>query len=82
MTPLAEFRKALAVDANVLAAQQGVERTEPRAMLDAELRSYIEPAGAAVHARSAQRRAQHVSRAQAYAERGPVLEQQIATVTR
>ncbi|NJD33205.1 MAG: hypothetical protein FIB04_15105 [Gammaproteobacteria bacterium] len=39
---LAEYRKALALDPNLLAAQQGVERTEPRAMLDAELASYLE----------------------------------------
>jgi hypothetical protein len=29
------------VDANLLAAQQGVERAEPRAMLDAELAAYL-----------------------------------------
>ncbi len=39
---LAEYRKALALDPNLLAAQQGVERSEPRAMLDAELASYLE----------------------------------------
>jgi hypothetical protein len=35
------YRKALQVDANLLAAQQGVERAEPRAMLDAELAAYL-----------------------------------------
>ena len=78
---LAEFRKVLAIDANVLAAQQGVERTEPRAMLDAELRSYTNRPERLFtpEVRSAARNT--VGRAQAYVERGPVLEQQIATVT-
>jgi tetratricopeptide (TPR) repeat protein len=77
---LAEFRKVLAVDANVLAAQQGVERTEPRAMLDAELRSYTNRPERLFtpEVRSAARNT--VGRAQAYAERGPILEQQIAAV--
>jgi tetratricopeptide (TPR) repeat protein len=39
---LVEYRKALKIDANLLAAQQGVERAEPRAMLDAELTSYLQ----------------------------------------
>jgi tetratricopeptide (TPR) repeat protein len=78
---LAEFRKVLAVDANVLAAQQGVERTEPRAMLDAELRSYTNRPERLFtpEVRSAARNT--VGRAQAYAERGPILEQQITTVS-
>ena len=77
---LAEFRKVLGIDANVLAAQQGVERTEPRAMLDAELRSYMNRPERLFtpEVRSAARNA--ISRAQAYTQRGPVLEQQIAAV--
>jgi tetratricopeptide (TPR) repeat protein len=39
---LAEYRKALAIDRNLALAQQGVERAEPRAMLDAELAAYLE----------------------------------------
>lgn len=39
---LAEYRQALKIDANLLTAQQGVERAEPRAMLDAELDAYLE----------------------------------------
>jgi serine/threonine protein kinase len=39
---LVEFRQALKIDANLLPAQQGVERAEPRAMLDAELDAYLE----------------------------------------
>jgi tetratricopeptide (TPR) repeat protein len=38
---LEEYRKALQADPNLLAAQQGVERAEPRAMLDAELAAYL-----------------------------------------
>jgi tetratricopeptide (TPR) repeat protein len=77
---LAEFRKVLAIDANVLAAQQGVERTEPRAMLDAELRSYTNRPERLFtpEVRNAARNA--VGRAQALNPRGPVLEQQIAAV--
>jgi tetratricopeptide (TPR) repeat protein len=77
---LAEFRKVLAIDPNVLAAQQGVERSEPRAMLDAELRSYTNRPERLFtpEVRNAARNA--VSRAQAYNPRGPVLEQQIAAV--
>jgi hypothetical protein len=77
---LAEFRKVLAIDANLLPAQQGVERTEPRAMLDAELRSYTNRPERLFtpEVRNAARNA--VGRAQAYSSRGPVLEQQVATV--
>jgi len=39
---LVEYRLALKIDANLLPAQQGVERAEPRAMLDAELDAYLE----------------------------------------
>lgn len=39
---LVEYRQALKIDANLLPAQQGVERAEPRAMLDAELDAYLE----------------------------------------
>ena len=39
---LAEYRAALAIDAKLLDAQQGVERVEPRVMLDAALSSYLE----------------------------------------
>ncbi len=39
---LVEYRQALKIDANLLTAQQGVERSEPNAMLHAELDSYLE----------------------------------------
>ncbi len=39
---LAEYRAALAVDAKLLDGQRGVERVEPRVMLDAAFSSYLE----------------------------------------
>lgn len=39
---LAEYRAALAIDAQLLDAKQGVERVEPRVMLDAALASYLD----------------------------------------
>ena len=39
---LTEYRAALAIDAQLLDAQRGVERVEPRVMLDAALSSYLE----------------------------------------
>ena len=79
---LAEYRKALDVDRNLLAAREGVERAEPRAMLDAELTSVIdrperlfssEVRGAA---RASLRRAGAVTAA------GPILTRQMETVER
>jgi len=79
---VAAYRKALVVDANLLAAQQGVERAEPRAMLDAELRSYIDKPDRLFtpDVRNAARNA--VKRAQALPEPGPVVSQQAATIDR
>jgi tetratricopeptide (TPR) repeat protein len=39
---LAAYREALAADPALRTAQEGVERVEPRAMLDAELQSFLE----------------------------------------
>lgn len=39
---LGQYRAALAVDAKLLDAKQGVERVEPRVMLDAALASYLD----------------------------------------
>ena len=39
---LREYRAALALDAKLLDAKQGVERVEPRVMLDAALASYLD----------------------------------------
>jgi hypothetical protein len=77
---LVEYRKALAVDPNLLAAQQGVERDEPRAQLDAELRAYVERPERlySPDVRNAARAA--IARARAVGQPGPVLSGQIATV--
>jgi tetratricopeptide (TPR) repeat protein len=79
---LAEYRKALAVDRNLLAARQGVERSEPRAMLDAELRAFLERPERmfSTEVRGAARAA--LGRARAIASPGPVLGGQVASVER
>ena len=77
---LAEYRKALAVDRNLSLAQQGVERAEPRAMLDAELKAYLERPERlfSPDVRAAARTA--VARARGFDEPGPALDRQIAAV--
>jgi tetratricopeptide (TPR) repeat protein len=74
---LAAYREALAADPALRAAQEGVERVEPRAMLDAELQSFIErperlfsPAGREVARNVAER-------ARAVASPGPRLRSQL-----
>jgi len=39
---LAQYREALKVDPALLEAQQGVERCDPRAMVDAQLQAYVD----------------------------------------
>ena len=78
---VAEYRKALDLDRNLLAAQQGLERAEPRAMLAAELEAY---AGRperlfSSEVRGAARAA--LARATAVPSPGPVLTQQVTTIT-
>ena len=77
---LAEYRKALAIDRNLALAQQGVERAEPRAMLDAELVAYLERPERlfSPDVRSAARTA--VARARGFGEPGLALGRQIAAV--
>ncbi len=77
---LSEYRKALTVDPNLLAAQQGVERAEPRAQLDAELRAYVERPERlySPDVRNAARAA--IAGARAVPQAGPVLRGQVATV--
>jgi tetratricopeptide (TPR) repeat protein len=79
---LAEYRKALEVDRNLLAARQGVERAEPRAMLDAELAAVIERPERlfSLEVRGAARAT--LQQARAVPAPGPVLARQIATVER
>ncbi len=80
-TAVAEYRKALEVDRNLLVAQQGVERAEPRAMLDAELAAYLERPERlfSTDVRGAARVA--VARARALAAPGPVLTRQVAALS-
>jgi eukaryotic-like serine/threonine-protein kinase len=68
------------VDRNLLPAQQGVERSEPRAQLDAELRAYAERPERLYSPDVRQAARAAVARARAVAQPGPVLSRQIATV--
>ena len=79
---LAEYRKALDVDRNLLAARQGVERAEPRAMLDAELAAVIERPERlfSLEVRGAARAT--LQQARAVPAPGPVLARQVETVER
>jgi len=79
---LVEYRKALDVDRNLLAAREGVERAEPRAMLDAELVSVTERPERlfSSEARGAARAS--LQRARAVPAPGPVLTRQVETVER
>jgi eukaryotic-like serine/threonine-protein kinase len=75
---LAEYRKALAIDRNLALAQQGLERAEPRAMLDAELAAYLDRPERlfSPDVRAAARTA--IARARGFGEPGPALNRQIA----
>ena len=77
---VSEYRKALEVDRNLLAAQQGLERAEPRAMLDAELAAYLERPERLFsgEVRGAARAA--LERARTVASPGPVLARQVTTL--
>ena len=77
---LAEYRKALALDRNLALAQQGVERAEPRAMLDAELAAYLERPERlfSPDVRAAARTA--IARARGLDAPGPALDRQVAAV--
>ncbi len=77
---LAEYRKSLALDANILAAQQGVERAEPRAQLEAELAAWL---GRPERVFSSEMRGAAratLAKASAVPDPGPVLSRQIAEV--
>lgn len=78
---VASYRKALEVDSNLLAAQQGLERSEPRAQLDAELSSYISRPERLFSAdvRAAARAA--LERAKSLPRPAPTLDRQVARIT-
>jgi tetratricopeptide (TPR) repeat protein len=77
---LGEYRQALAIDRNLALARQGMERAEPRAMLDAELKAYLDRPERlfSPDVRAAARTA--IARARGLGEPGPALDRQIAAV--
>jgi tetratricopeptide (TPR) repeat protein len=77
---LAEYRQALRIDANLLAAQQGVERAEPRAMLDAEFGAYLERPERVFSAEVRGAARATLAAASAVPNPGPVLERQMREV--
>jgi tetratricopeptide (TPR) repeat protein len=79
---LAEYRKALEIDRNLLAARQGVERAEPRAMLDGELASFIERPERLYSAEIRGAARATLQRARGVPAPGPVLTGQIEAVDR
>jgi hypothetical protein len=79
---LAEYRKALEIDRNLLAARQGVERAEPRAQLDAELATFIERPERLFSAEVRGAARATLQRARAVSTPGPVLARQVETVER
>jgi tetratricopeptide (TPR) repeat protein len=79
---LAGYRKALDVDRNLLAARQGVERAEPRAMLDAELEAVIERPERLFSSEVRGAARATLQRARAVPAPGPVLTRQVETVER
>ena len=79
---LGEYRKALDIDRNLLAARQGVERAEPRAMLAAELAAVIERPERLFSAEVRGAARASLQRAGAVPSPGPVLTAQVETVER
>ena len=79
---LAEYRKVLDLDRNLLAARQGVERAEPRAMIDAELAALIERPERLFSADVRNAARVTLQRARAVPAPGPVLARQVDTVER
>jgi len=79
---LAEYRKALAIDANLLPARQGLERAEPRAMLDAELTALLDRPERMFSAEIRGAARATVQRARAVPTPGPVLTRQVQSLER
>ena len=80
-TALEAYRQALAIDPNLLAAQEGAERAEPRAAIEAQLNGYAARSERlfSTEVRAAARAALHQARSINPA--GPVLRGQIDKVT-
>ena len=79
---LGEYRKALDLDRNLLAARQGVERAEPRAMIDAELAALIDRPERLFSGDVRNSARVTLQRARAVPAPGPVLLRQVETVDR
>jgi eukaryotic-like serine/threonine-protein kinase len=77
---LEAYRRALAIDRNLLTAQEGVERTEPRAALEAQLNGFAARPERlfSTEVRAAARST--LGRARAIEPAGPVLRGQIETI--
>jgi tetratricopeptide (TPR) repeat protein len=77
---LAAYRSALQAESTLRPAQDGVERTEPRAMLDAQLQSYLDKPDR-LYSNAGRDAARTVlSRAQSVPAPGPRLQQQVANL--
>jgi len=79
---LAEYRKALEVDPNLLAAREGVERCVPRATLDAELAAIIGRPERLFSPEARGMARASLQRARAVPAPGPVLLRQVEAVDR
>lgn len=78
---LAEYRAALMIDPNLLDAQRGVERVEPRVMLDAALASYLERPERLFSSEVRGAARATLAQAGAIASPGPVLTRQMTEVS-
>ncbi len=74
------FEKALAIDQNLLFAQQGLKRSRTRAQLDKQFRSAIDKPQRLSDKAVAQSTAQLMRQAASISPRGPILEEQLATL--
>jgi tetratricopeptide (TPR) repeat protein len=77
---LESYRRALAIDGNLLVAQQGVERAEPRAALEAQLNGFASRPERLFSAEVRAAARNSLQRARAITPAGPVLTRQIETV--
>jgi eukaryotic-like serine/threonine-protein kinase len=75
---LALHREALKADSTLRTAQEGVERTEPRAMLDAELQSFLDRPDRFFNAAGRDVARNVIERAATVAPPGPRLQAQLA----
>ena len=74
------FEKALAIDSNLVFVQQGLKRSRARAQLDKQFNSAIEQPTRLSDKTVADATARLIRQASSISPRGPVLEQQLATL--